>query len=149
MLPGMTDKGADPFNRDEAVAGYIRHAVAGPADEVDFWAWDAVTQFMEHAPADDAWDLVVELLRRAPDAVLGNIAAGPLEDLVCKHGVALVDWIEGEARRDPRFQWALGGVWLTRGELPPEVEARIVAASGGRIEPLDADDDESPSRPDT
>jgi hypothetical protein len=145
----MTDRAAQPFDREAVIAGYMRHAEAGAADLTDFWAWEAVTEFVERAPAGDAWGLVVDLVRRAPDEVLGNVAAGPLEDLVRRHGAALVDWIEGEGRRDERFRWALGGVWLTRGDLPPEVEARVVAASGGRLEPLDADGDEPAPRPDT
>lgn len=121
------------LDRDAVIAGYIRHAVAGPNDNTDFWACDALNRSIIVAQAEEAWDLVVSLLRRAPDEILGNIAAGPLEDLVRQHGVVLVDWIEGEARRDSRFRFALGGIWLRRGQLPAAIEARIVAASGGRI----------------
>jgi len=82
MVLDLTDSDGHPVDCEQVIGGYIRHAEAGPTDEAVFWAWDAVTRFIEHAPADEAWDLVVELLRRAPDAILGNIAAGPLEDLV-------------------------------------------------------------------
>jgi hypothetical protein len=124
---------AQDLDRDAVIAGYIRHALAGSEDSADFWACDTLNQSVTRLPAEEAWDLVVSLLRRAPDEILGNIAAGPLEDLVRKHGVALVDWIDGESRRDARFRFALGRIWLRRGELPDGVETRIVAASDARI----------------
>jgi hypothetical protein len=133
----MIDADGKPVDRQEAIAGYLRHAEAAPAESADFWAWDAVIRFVRLAPADEGWDLVIELLHRAPDTVLGNIAAGPLEDLVRKHGAVLVEWIEGQAHTDVRFRSALGRIWLTRGVLPLPVETRIVAASGNQILLLD------------
>jgi hypothetical protein len=134
------------FDRDGAIQAYIRHAELGSQDREYFWGWDAVNDFVHTAPAEKAWDLVVELLRRAPDEVLGDVAAGPLEDVVRLHGSALIAWIEGEARRDERFRWALGCVWLSRGALPREVEDRIVRASDGRLLVLgESDADSSPA----
>jgi hypothetical protein len=121
------------FDRDAAIQAFIRHAELGTRDRESFWGWDAVNDIVHAAPPEDAWDLVVELVRRAPDQVLGHVAAGPLEDLVRLHGAALVEWIEGEARRDARFRWALGAAWLSRGALPPEVEDRILRASDGHL----------------
>jgi len=133
------------FDRDRAIQAYIRHAELGSQDREYFWGWDAVNDFVHTAPAEDAWDLVLELVRRAPDEVLGDVAAGPLEDVVRLHGAALVEWIEGEARRDERFRWALGCVWLSRGALPREAEDRIVQASDGHLLVLDVDDEDSSS----
>ena len=135
------------YDRETLITAYLRHIAENTGD--DFWAWEAVGEASRASNAEDAWDLVVALVRRAPDNQLGRIGAGPLEDLVATHGAALVEWIEGESKRDPRFRDALGGIWLTSGTLPAAVEARIVAASGGVIEPLPADDDEGRSRPDT
>lgn len=128
------------FDREAAIQAYIRHAELGSQDREHFWGWDAVTSFVHTAPAEEAWNLVLMLVRRAPDEVLGNVAAGPLEDVVRLHGAALVDWIEGEARRDERFRWALGGVWLSRGILPREAEDRIVRASDGHLLVLGGED---------
>ncbi|HEX8670645.1 MAG TPA: hypothetical protein VF710_02100 [Longimicrobium sp.] len=89
-----------------------------------------------NGPAQTAWRLVLELLRTAPDDDLGFYAAGPLEDLVRLHGAELIDELEAEARRDSRFRWALGCIWLSHGELPPDVLARVVHASGNQIKPL-------------
>lgn len=118
------------------VATWIRHAQDRRKE--DFWAWDWVmSQVCWNASAEDAWEIVVELVRAAPAGLLGAIGAGPLEDLVNRFGADLIDWIEGEARRDRRFQQALGAIWLRIGTLPLDIQARVVAASGGLIEPFE------------
>ena len=118
------------------IATWIRHAQERRKE--DFWAWDWVkARVLWDGSAEEAWTITTELVRAAPDELLGFIGAGPVEDLVNRFGGELIDWIEGEARRDPRFQDALGAIWLQIGTLPPEIEARIVAASGGRIEPFE------------
>lgn len=108
-----------------------------------------MTDYLQSASAFDGWGLVREPVQRAPDHVLEFVAAGPLEHLVPAHGSALVDRLEHEAARDERFKSALGGIWMRHGDLPPEVETRIVAASGGQIQPLPADPDELSWEPDT
>lgn len=122
------------YDRDTLVVAYLRHiAEHTPAD---FWASEAVGEIARGPSPEDAWDLVVTLVRRAPDGLLGRIGAGPLEDLVNEHGPELVEWIEGECQRDRRFKAALARMWLTSGALPAGVEARIMAASDGRIQLL-------------
>ncbi|HEX6872129.1 MAG TPA: hypothetical protein VF163_13610 [Micromonosporaceae bacterium] len=75
-----------------------------------------------------ALDLVRSLLARAgTDEAVGLVAAGPLEDLVRKHGNALVDDIEFLAMQEPVFQHALGLIWLPHGALAPEVQRRLTA----------------------
>jgi hypothetical protein len=81
---------------------------------------------------------VREVLRQAPDDRLGVYAAGVLEDLVRRRGAELVREIELEAGSDHRFEWALGGIWLDGANLPPEVVARVIRASGGKIRLLAA-----------
>jgi hypothetical protein len=76
------------------------------------------------------------VLQAADDAELAYHAAGPLEDLVRHHATALVDVIEAAAAQDERFQWALGQIWMPANQFPPEVEARLVRASGGVIKPF-------------
>jgi hypothetical protein len=73
-----------------------------------------------------AWDLVVALLDVAPgDPGVMLVGAGPLEDLVKKHGDALVKEIEYDASRNDRVRQALSCVWVARGLLTPEVEGRL------------------------
>lgn len=106
------------------------------ADSIEKAGHDAFENSIRSGPALTAWRLVLELLHTAADADLGFYAAGPLEDLVHLRGAELVGEIESEARRDSRFRWALGCIWLSEGELPDEILARVVRASGDEIKPL-------------
>jgi hypothetical protein len=45
------------------------------------------------------------------DKAFGMIAAGPLEDLIADYGDLYIDRIEVLARKNPRFNYLLGGVW--------------------------------------
>src|SRR5215203_122458 len=91
----------------ELVPAYVRHSVRAVQHiqpDPDFWTFDEVNDRVgASGTSEDAWDLVTAILRAAPDESLGYIGAGPVEDMIRHHGSALVDWIEGEARRDPRF----------------------------------------------
>ena len=144
----MTDPivGFDP----KALAdGYLRYAadlrkvrLADITDDyvetADERAYDVLNQLARDGPARPAWQAVLELVRRTPDAELDIVAVGPLEVLVRRHGWTLIVQIESESARDPRFQWALGCIWLDEDEeeLPTEILDRIVVASGGRIKPM-------------
>lgn len=116
---------------DELLATWHRHGSEGRRE--DFWAWDRVGDIVRGEDAERAWELVVALVRTAPDDRLGYVGAGPVEDLVVWHGRALVDWIVGEARRDARFRSALASIWLVADGIPADVLARLQEAAGGRI----------------
>lgn len=96
-------------------------------------AYDDLHRMTHDGSARDAWEVVLELLRRAPDEELDYYAAGPLEDLVQRRGEELVSEIEELAARDERFRWALGCTWLSVGALSAATLARIVKASDGEI----------------
>jgi hypothetical protein len=135
--------------REELVAAYLRHAarvVHAPesvelasepaneaADEASYWA---VEERVRTAPPAEALALALDLVRAADEAVLGFVAAGPLEEIVAIHGTGIVASLEAAARREPRVRHALGCIWLSHGQLPAPVIARIVTASGGAIQPL-------------
>jgi hypothetical protein len=106
------------------------------ADSIEEAGHDAFVGVIRSGPALTAWHLVLELLHTSSDADLAFYAAGPLEDLVHLRGGELVGEIESEASLDSRFYWALGCIWLSQGELPDEILARVVRASGNEIEPL-------------
>ena len=126
---------SESFDREAAIEAYLKHVALGPDDEEYFWGWEAVVEFVDGRPATEAWELVLELLDRVSAAKVGHVVAGPLEELVRRHGASLVNQIEDRADADEYFRWALGGIWLTRGELPDDVLDRIVDASGGAIKP--------------
>jgi Family of unknown function (DUF6869) len=125
------------------VTVYLRYGET--QQEADSWAYSEVYERVSDNDPIDAWDVTIALVEgAASDDQLGYVGAGPLESLVTHHGTALLNRIEERARGDARFRACLGSVWLTAGVLPPETEARIVAASNGTIElmpPPDDDDD--------
>jgi hypothetical protein len=141
----MIDTRVGPLDYETVVRGYMRYrellmrdpasAVWDP-DDPDQAAYDALEEAVAHAAPAVAWELLLTLLRRAPDEELDNFAAGPLEDVVRTRAPALIDAIEAEAGRDPRFRWALGCIWLGRGDMPDDILTRVVQASGGEIEVL-------------
>ena len=65
-----------------------------------------------------------------PDNLLGNLAAGPLEDLLAYHGSEMIDEVELLARRNPDFSYLLGGVWQNL--MSDDVWKRVQAAASRR-----------------
>lgn len=60
------------------------------------------------------------------DRVIAVFAAGPLEDLLAKHGQKYIDRIEELALEDEKFNMLLGGVW--RNTMASEVWNRVQTA---------------------
>jgi hypothetical protein len=61
----------------------------------------------------------------ALDLVAALVGAGPLEDLLTRHGATLVDGIDDLARRDPQFAQALTAVWWSPNDAGREVTQRL------------------------
>jgi hypothetical protein len=51
------------------------------------------------------------------------LSAGPLEDLLAKHGPAYIDRIKSMARSNSEFARLLGGVWQNR--MPQDIWERV------------------------
>lgn len=104
----------------------LQRAPEGSAEfELLFPVYDEVCVLVEEAP-EQAWQFILEALRVSDStAVMETLAAGPLEDLLVHHGARLIDRVEEEARRNPRFAFLLGGVWAGRlsGDLWKRIEA--------------------------
>jgi hypothetical protein len=80
-------------------------------DDDLFWAWERIDE-IAHADPVRAWALILQLIVAAPDDLaLFRIAAGPLEVLLKSHGPVVIDRVEDQARKDPRFRFVLSGVW--------------------------------------
>lgn len=59
--------------------------------------------------------LVLKVVKKVSDGderLLSNLAAGPLEDLMCSYGEKIIDRVEHEAILNLRFKSCLKGVWL-------------------------------------
>ncbi|MEP7076814.1 MAG: DUF6869 domain-containing protein [Acidobacteriota bacterium] len=61
---------------------------------------------------DLVWQFILEAyLRDLSDKLISLLAAGPLEDLLARFGSDYIDRVETLARKDPKFNHLLGGVW--------------------------------------
>lgn len=66
---------------------------------------------------ESAWQLILLTIRDVPaEKDLSILGAGPLEDLIARHGTAFIDRIEQEALRNPRFREVLSSVWKSDAE---------------------------------
>ena len=73
---------------------------------------------------EDTWEIILGILAQAPsDRALGSLAAGPLEDLLSRHGPSIIERVEREAHHNPAFASLLGGVW--QHTMPDEIWARV------------------------
>jgi hypothetical protein len=93
---------------DKLVETFLRYYEA--KHEEDRWARDEVDTLVDSDPGT-AWDVTCALLSKASSA-LAYIAAGPLENLLKRHGPAVIDRIEDESRRNGRVRLALSGAWI-------------------------------------
>lgn len=93
--------------------------------EDSFWSFMMLSELLEDFP-EEVFGLIKDVLERdCSEDVIGQIAAGPLEDLLVKHGPEIIDLVEEEARTNLKFNHALGGVWQSR--CRPDVWARVEA----------------------
>lgn len=99
----------------ELAEAYLRNHKARnkkPRNFDDFWAFEEVSDIVRNDP-EEGWRVTSILLAMATtDGVLAYVAAGPLEDLLKKHGPMVIDRIESLARENDRLQLALSGAWI-------------------------------------
>lgn len=121
---------------DDVIANWILNSKSeGKASDEIFAAWEAVNDAVIEDP-DSGWELVLQLVEAAPDnAILANVAAGPLEDLIRLWSSRLIDRLEVQARRDPKFRRCLTGV-LVPSEVPPAVAETIAKYTSTVLDPL-------------
>jgi hypothetical protein len=121
--------------KDKLVAAWIelystRDEVLTSADKEAkydkyFWAWENLNDLTSKNPKL-AWELILQIHRTEhSDWVTFNLAAGPLESLLVYCGDVVIDWVEKEARKDPKFNDLLGGVW--RNSMTKKVWERVQA----------------------
>ncbi|HJU20771.1 MAG TPA: hypothetical protein VJ770_30350 [Stellaceae bacterium] len=95
--------------------------------EKNFWAFERLSNLCENDP-EAAWSVIEEIFQKdSNDLILSNLGAGPLEDLLAKHGAQFIDRIERRAAKDEKFRKLLGIVW--RNEIPEDVWQRIKAVA--------------------
>jgi len=80
--------------------------------DMDWWAVDAVGDRSLEDLHELLWEFVLRSFEKdMSERVFAILAAGPLEDLLAKSGTFYIDRVEELARKNPRFNRLLGGVW--------------------------------------
>jgi hypothetical protein len=142
--PRLDDRGRVVWRDDDEVI----HEWASLTDlAIDWWRYQRLTEkekdadsmvarecveeFVNPVCAEKPHPLAVDVIQALVDAAadgddLGQVGAGPLEDLVSHsgQGALVVDEVERRARHDPRFRAALRDVWLGD-DVAPDVRARL------------------------
>lgn len=94
-----------------------------------FAAWERLNDLVREEP-EGALRIIKEIVRLdQSEWILANVAAGPVEDLLCYHGPQLIERIEELARRDPTVKKMLGAVW-PRNDMSDKVWKRLKAVAG-------------------
>lgn len=140
-LSALADKAAWYADKDarDTPAERIDFAALAPADLARVWVeqhakprkdqddnWHALCDFereLNDRNPDAVIDLVLDVLKiEDNDAVLGLLAAGPLENAI---SMTTIERIEREAAAHDKFRWLLGGVWYS--SAPEPLKARLDA----------------------
>lgn len=107
------DTGDRWLTRFEQSNGVERLATAYCLFEVTTWAWLHVFDAARKDPLD-AWELIVELARTAPDdESLRQLGAGDVESIIELHGDTMLARIEADAGANKQVRRLLCGVWQT------------------------------------
>jgi hypothetical protein len=104
----------DEPDLERLVASWVRlqHAERGSeAHAQDFWSFETLWDYCADHP-DWAWRVIVDMHGgHADEKTLANLAAGPVEDLLVKHGDLALPWIEQYCIGHPGFVTVLQMVW--------------------------------------
>jgi hypothetical protein len=102
----------------------MHHTVEGSPEYTDnFWAYRQLCDLCEDEP--ELCFEAIEQIRSIDksDAILSNLAAGPLEDLLSHNGELFIDRLEKLAEKDPQIRKLLGALW--QNAIPDSIWKRI------------------------
>jgi hypothetical protein len=123
-------------SRRATIEAWFRHIRDGDPDGEA--AAEEVCSWTFFLPAEQQWQLVVEMIHLAPDdSCLGEVAAGPLEGLLGRFGEQFIARVEERAAQDHKFARTLTGVWQHR--MTDKVYGRIQALKAAVSDPLQSE----------
>jgi hypothetical protein len=97
-------------------------------DKALFEAWEVLNDLVFEQP-QQAWKVILEILEETnSDEVIGNLAAGPFEDILSEHGDTFIDEVEIKTRQNPKFTKLVLGVY--QGGMSKSVWSRIQVLQG-------------------
>jgi hypothetical protein len=129
LADGETAVGTTPISPDLSAddQAVVRATIV---HEDSFWAWEYVDASVDKDPRE-AWPLILSIVNAAPsDDDLAALGAGPLEDILCKHGQSVIETIEAEAASNAKLRFALAGVW--RSTMSEAIWNRVTVALGSQ-----------------
>ena len=98
------------MDANELASAYLRYFESKRKE--DWWAWNDVDDLVRR-DAERGWEITRVLVNKSSsDEALAYVAAGPLEDLLKRHGLAVIDRIDNESEINDRLRVALSGVYL-------------------------------------
>ena len=106
-----------------------QHTKLSDQDDEIRWMDDVLTEWMyvDEESSDLLWRFIQNVYPRdMSDKTISLLAAGPLEHFLAHHGPAYIDQVETLARKDPKFNYLLGGVW--RNSMTDDVWERVQKA---------------------
>lgn len=111
--------------------GWIKmhHSSEDSAEYKDnFWAYSRLSDLCDNEP-EKCFE-VIGMIRSidGSDVILSNLAAGPLEDLLSKHGELFIDRIEKATETDIQLRKLLGAVW--QNSISDSIWKRLQAVAG-------------------
>jgi hypothetical protein len=93
----------------------------------EWWAVDAALDWVIEDKHEALWEFILRSFEQEmSDKAFGVLAAGPLEDLLADFGELYIQRVEELARKNPRFNHLLGGVW--RNSMTDDVWNRVKKA---------------------
>ena len=96
-----------------------------PEYQRNWWAIERVLDWSLERDTEQLWQFILAAYKRKEmsQKAAAVFAAGPIEDLLAFDGTRFIDRVEELARKDPRFNWLLGGVW--RNAMTDDVWQRV------------------------
>jgi hypothetical protein len=101
----------------------LPHPTVSELEEEWFQGGELMMDAVRDVP-ETVWPAILKILEHelTPDQI-ADLAAGPMEDLLAQHGARFIERVEAEAKRNPRFNYLLGGVWRSR--MSEEIWGRV------------------------
>lgn len=119
---------------DEIAAAWI-------ANQESWWAWEVVDDACRDDP-ERGWQHVLAILTAAKSPlIIERLGAGPLEDLLAKHGDTLIERVEDLAQRNMKFRECLTNTW--QNAMSMDIWTRVCRATNR--DPSNPQGDSSPA----
>lgn len=96
----------------------------------NFWAFEALLDLCENSPEQCLAVINQIILIDTSDVVLANLAAGPVEDLLVKHGERVIELLMQYAQKNHMWKKILGAVW--NNDISDRVWQQLISVAGPR-----------------